>query len=236
MAACRFHGVNPEELVEIPFREFQRAYPDDPETALRRFERVDGARKRVLDEVVRKWQEICKEEKKHSRKSKRLSAAPSKETVMKVDSDQHVTVLEMQAEQFRRVEQQQWRSLQASLFMEMKKAVNDQQAKQIQEKQDGNEAEVKRRKRQHELEVEAQHRRERERQLQKEKEMAEEHKRAQKLYLENVYKKQEQDKINSKKAKQAQVRFFQYRSHTAHHEFLVCSSGGRWISSTERKC
>ena len=54
LEACRHHGVNPEELVEIPFREFQRAYPDDPEIALRRFERVDTARKIMLESVYQK--------------------------------------------------------------------------------------------------------------------------------------------------------------------------------------
>lgn len=199
MAACRFHGVNPEELVEIPFREFQRAYPDDPETALRRFERVDGARRRVLDEVVRKWQDICKEEKKNARKEKSMSGrVVNRETVVKIDSAEHVTVLEMQAEKFRRVEKQQWRALQTCLFMEMKKAENDQKAKAVVEKQDNRAMENKMRKRAHELEVEAQHRREREAQAQKEREWMEEHKKSQKEYMEYVRVKQQEDKANDR--------------------------------------
>jgi hypothetical protein len=200
LAACRFHGVNPEELVEIPFREFQRAYPDDPETALRRFERVDGARRRVLDEVVRKWQEICKEEAKNAKKVKTMGArnAP-KETVVQLDTTEHVTVLELQAEKFRRVEKQQWRMLQTCLFMEMKKAVNDQKAKAVVAKQDNREMENKMRKRAHELEVEAQHRRERELAAEKEKAWMEEHKQSQKEYMEYAKNKFIEDKANERK-------------------------------------
>lgn len=193
--------------MEIPFREFQRAYPDDPETALRRFERVDGARKRVLDEVVRKWKEICHEEKKHSRKAGKRASTPTKETVVKVDSTEHVTVLEMQAEQFRKVEKQQWRALQACLFMEMKKAVNDQLAKHIVEKQDGREADNQRQRRQHELEVEIKHRREREQQLQKERELMEENKKAQQEYMQEMRIKAEEDKINERRQRAANVSY-----------------------------
>lgn len=134
LEACRHHGVNPEELVEIPFREFQRAYPDDPEIALRRFERVDTARKILLESVQHKWQEICWEEGHRPKGSGKRRAA--KEVVIeRPDGQPRLTVLEMQAERFRKVEKQQWKGLRNKLFMEMKKAVHDQKAKTIIEKQ-----------------------------------------------------------------------------------------------------
>ena len=118
----------------MPFREFQRAYPDDPEIALRRFERVDTARKIMLESVYHKWQEICWEEENRPKGGKKKKSG--QEAVIELEDGKRLTVLEMQAERFRKVEKQQWKGLRNRLFMEMKKAVHDQKAKTITEKHD----------------------------------------------------------------------------------------------------
>lgn len=158
LEACRYHGVNPEELVEIPFREFQRAYPDDPEMALRRFERVDKARKVMLESVYRKWEEICWEEEHRgelqTRAARKKAADPPRESVIEVDVDKRLTVLEMQAEKFRKVEKQQWKGLRNKLFVEMKKAIHDQKSKTIIEKHENIGDSVIRKRRELEMERE----------------------------------------------------------------------------------
>ena len=40
--ACRIHGVNPIELVAVPYEEFRKDFPNDDDAARRRFDRIDG--------------------------------------------------------------------------------------------------------------------------------------------------------------------------------------------------
>ena len=40
--ACRIHGVNPIELVALPYEEFRKDFPNDDDAARRRFDRIDG--------------------------------------------------------------------------------------------------------------------------------------------------------------------------------------------------
>jgi hypothetical protein len=203
LEACRHHGVNPEELVEVPFREFQRAYPDDPEIALRRFERVDTARKIMLESVYHQWQEICWEHENRPKGGKK-KRAPKEAVIELEDGQPRLTVLEMQAERFRKVEKQQWKGLRNKLFMEMKKAIHDQKAKTIIEKQDNiGDSAIRRRR---ELEME------RERKLkadlaaadEKERELAREVRKEQRAALLEAKAQAERDKARVRKAKRAQ--------------------------------
>jgi hypothetical protein len=206
LEACRHHGVNPEELVEIPFREFQRAYPDDPEIALRRFERVDTARKLMLESVYHKWQEICWDEEHRPKGGKKSRGGPREAVIDLQDGQPRLTVLEMQAERFRKVEKQQWKGLRNKLFMEMKKAIHDQQAKTIIEKQDNIGDTVARRRR--ELEQE------RERKLKadlaeadaKEREAAQQVRKEQRAALLELKAQAERDKARVRRDKRAQRR------------------------------
>lgn len=210
LEACRFHGVNPEELVEIPFREFQRAYPDDPEMALRRFERVDSARRIMLESVYHKWQELCWEEE-HSKGRRKGKGKGGLDTVIQPENGQHMTVLEMQAEQFRRVEKQQWKSLRNKLFMEMKKAAHDQKAKSIIEKQDNIGDTAARRRKEMELERERKLRADLEEAEEKEKEAQREIRRQQQLAMQEAKAKVARDEQNRRKEKRAQLRREQER-------------------------
>lgn len=206
LQACKYHGINPEELVEIPFREFQRAYPDDPETALRKYERVDGARKKVLEEVVKTWKQICLHESRHPKKE-----IPSDtEVVIKVDPEAHTKILEIQAELFHKTERKQFKTLQTVIFAEMKKAVLEQMSKNIIQKQNNMEEIKKRQKREHELAVEAKHRQEREEIEEKERENQREIRQAQKEFMEAVKQKAELEKENLRREKQQQVQYAQY--------------------------
>jgi hypothetical protein len=201
LQACHQHGINPEELVEIPFREFQRAYPDDPETALRKFERVDGARKRVLEEVVKTWRNICQQEIRHPKKV----VSEDTEVVIKVDPDVHSKRLELQAQHFRKTEKKQLKTLQTMIFAEMKKAVLEQMSKRIIDKQNNMEQIKKRQKRELDLAIEAKHREEREELEEKEKELQKEIKEAQRQFMEAVKNKAELEKENLRRERQQQV-------------------------------
>ena len=198
--------MNPEELVEIPFREFQRAYPDDPEMALRRFERVDSARKIMLESVYHKWQEICWEEENRPRCHKKKKDG-KKETVIDVEEGKRLTVLELQAEKFRKVEKQQWKGLRNKLFMEMKKAVHDEQAKVIVEKQDNIGDNALLRRRELDLERQRKMKADLEEADRKEKEMAQQIRAEQKAAMLEAKAKIERDKKNVRRAKRAQVSY-----------------------------
>lgn len=118
LEACRLNGVTPLELVEIPFTEFQKDHPNDLDTANRRFERVDGARRRVLAAVLSDWRRLCQtgwippEERKK----------PNKESILDVPPSAHCKLLEIQAQKFRKIEQDNWTKLQRDLRLEIAKA------------------------------------------------------------------------------------------------------------------
>ncbi len=239
MEACRFHGVNPEELVEIPFREFQRAYSDDPEMALRRFERVDKARKLMLESVYQKWEEICWEEthrdELQTRAAKKKTGEP-RESVIEINNNKRLTVLEMQAKKFRKVEKQQWKGLRNKLFVEMKKAIHDQKSKTIIEKHENIGDAVSRKRREMEIEKELK--------LQAEFEEAEEKEReAQKLIrieqrkaLQEAKAKVARHEQRVRKEKREQVRivhilFFIYMLNLNNNFVTLATSRARTFSS-----
>jgi hypothetical protein len=201
LEACRLHGVEPKELVEIPYRDFQHAFPGEPEVALRRFERIDAARRHILESVMEKWHEICIQEEKTGYFFK---SGPKGETIIEVDSNHYSTVLEIQAARFRKIEKNQWKTLQKMLFQEMKKAVNDQQGKKVllrQETMHGEKLALKKRMNE---EVEAKVRREIEAAKKKEEDLMMEIKEAQKYFTEEAYLKklQEEEDLRQEKANQ----------------------------------
>ena len=58
LEACRRFGINPVELVEVSPEEFRKDAPDDPDAAQRRFECIDGARRKLFTNVVVEWKSL----------------------------------------------------------------------------------------------------------------------------------------------------------------------------------
>jgi hypothetical protein len=52
-------------LVEIPIGEFQKDFPNDPDAVQRRFERIDGARRRILAATKKDWKQLCESQSFH---------------------------------------------------------------------------------------------------------------------------------------------------------------------------
>lgn len=123
------NGVNPVELVEVPVAEFQKDFPNDPDAAQRRYERINGARLRILTKVQEDWSRLVAKNWKPSRT--RSKAEMQKERILEVPEDSHCALLESQAQQFRKIEQENMNSLQRMLKMEVKKAIAEQMNKDI---------------------------------------------------------------------------------------------------------
>ena len=122
LEACKRHGVNPVELVEIPFDEFRKAFPTDADAAQRRYERIDGARRRLLKNVIGEWDHIC--ETGWAAGTKAVDT--SRESIILVDPRHHSTMLERQAEKFRSIEKLQWEQMQRMVGIELSNAVRKQ--------------------------------------------------------------------------------------------------------------
>jgi hypothetical protein len=131
LEACKRHGVNPVELVEIPFDEFRKAFPTDADAAQRRYERIDGARRRLLKNVVGEWDHIC--ETGWSAGTRAIDK--SRESIIIVDPRHHSTMLERQAEKFRSIEKLQWEQMQRMVGIELSNAVRKQANDEILVKQ-----------------------------------------------------------------------------------------------------
>jgi hypothetical protein len=129
LEACRMNGVNPVELVEVPIAEFQKDFPNDPDAAQRRYERINGARLRILGKVQEDWSRLVAKNWKPSRV--RSNAEKNRERILEVPEDSHCALLESQAQQFRKIEQENMNSLQRMLKLEVKKAITEQMNKQI---------------------------------------------------------------------------------------------------------
>ena len=119
LEACKRHGVNPVELVEIPFDEFRKAFPTDPDAAQRRYERIDGARRRILKNVIHEWDQICESGWKPDEAA---SKEVVNEAIIKVPAHAHSSMLERQAQQFREIEKQQWEQMNRMVGIELSKA------------------------------------------------------------------------------------------------------------------
>lgn len=133
LEACRRNGINPVELVEVSIDEFRKDFPDDPDAAQRRFDRIDGARRRMLTTVLTEWKHLC-DSKWEAGGNKRFS--PEKERILHVPEAAHSSMLEMQAAQFRKIEMDQWNALQRMLSMSVKNANIEQKNKAILQKQE----------------------------------------------------------------------------------------------------
>lgn len=131
LEACRRHGVEPIELAEVPIDEFRKSFPNDPDTANRRYARLDGARQRILKNVQHEWQMLCENGWKPETKATRIPVA---EQIIPVPPEIHCELLEIQAHQFRRLEQKQMSLFKRMLKIELKQAVEHVQHRRIMEK------------------------------------------------------------------------------------------------------
>lgn len=127
LEACRRHGVNPIELVEIPFDEFRKNFPNDLDAAQRRYERIDGARRAIFNKVLKEWDEICS-----SGWVSTIEGKPDdREAIIDVAPDAHSSMLELQAAKFRKIEKSQWTAMQRMIGLEIKAAVRDMENKKL---------------------------------------------------------------------------------------------------------
>ncbi len=131
LEACRLNGINPVELVEIPYNEFQKDFPNNADAARRRYERINGARIRIYEQVMRDWRKLCENGWEPPKAARPASA---KETIVVVSPSAHCTLLEIQAEKFRKIEQDNWSALQRNLKLELMRADMDVKHKAIVEK------------------------------------------------------------------------------------------------------
>lgn len=192
--------------MEIPYREFQRAFPDDPEGAMRRFEKIDGARRLLLDAVVKEWEEL--------RDSDFRADVPEHsagETIITVDPEAYSTVLEIQAAQFRKIEQQQWKSLQKIIFNEMRAAARDVENKRIIRKQESIGEYNRKLLRDRDLAREEIRRQLEADRKRKEEEREEEVRAAQRMYMEQVQRDKAMEEENKRKERANQMRLAQER-------------------------
>ncbi len=105
LEACRRCGVRPIELVELNIDEFRKEFPNDPAAAQARYERVERARKQMLQEVMKEWNSLCGSSwQQNASKPKHNS-----EAILTVPEEAHCSLLEIQAQQFRKMEQDEWK-------------------------------------------------------------------------------------------------------------------------------
>ena len=97
-----------------------------------RFERIDGARKRILTKVKQDWSKLVEKNWKPSKT--RSAAAMKRERILEVPEESHCALLETQAQQFRKIEMENFNSLNRMLKLEVKKAIAEQMNKQILQK------------------------------------------------------------------------------------------------------
>lgn len=166
---------------------------------MRRFERIDGARRQILESVINTWHDICK----GAIQRERYTVIPKGETILEVEDNNYTTILEIQAARFRKIEQNQWKALKKMLFVEMKRASEDLLGKKILERQDSRHEEKLAYQRKLEQERALKIQREFEQAKEKEKLQLQEIKDAQKDYLVVYQKKKEQDRQNARSLKLA---------------------------------
>lgn len=128
--ACRICGVQPVELVEIRIEQFRKDFPDDPDAAQRRYERIDGARRRILSEVLAEWCNLRDSGWSPAFKKPIRSG----EAIIDVPEEAHCTLLELQASRFRKIEQGNMKAFQRMLQVELKTAAEEIRHKKIVEK------------------------------------------------------------------------------------------------------
>lgn len=202
LEACRMSGINPIELVEIPVGEFQRDHPNDPDMAQRRFERVDGARRRILAKVKSDWRQLCASGwiPLEDRTKK------TKETIIPVSSAAHCQLLEYQAEQFRKIEKDNWDALTRKLKIDIKLADVEQRNKNIVQKHQEIETNNANLEKERQLARETLYKEQLDRLRKKEEDEKEDIRRLQALDLKMALEKKEQEERNKVKERERMER------------------------------
>lgn len=202
LEACRLNGVNPIELVEIPISEFQKDFPNDPDAVQRRYERIDGARRRILGYVMRDWKQLCAS----GWKPPQERPQSAKESIVHVSAGAHCTLLELQAQRFRKIETDNWDALNRQLKLELKQAEIEQKNKLITQKHEEIQSSNDNMKRERQLMVETLHKEEMERQKKKQEDEAERIHQLQLMDSEIAKQKKIQDEQNRLREKRARER------------------------------
>uniref|UniRef100_A0A7S0XEL1 Uncharacterized protein n=1 Tax=Chromulina nebulosa TaxID=96789 RepID=A0A7S0XEL1_9STRA len=123
LEACHRNGVNPIELVAIPYEEFLKNSNNDPYIAQIRYEKIDGLRKATLDKVLQEWKRLVDSNWIDSNNNNdNVIVSSDKESILHVPSSAHSTLLEIQASKFRKIELEEWKSFQHLLNIEIKNA------------------------------------------------------------------------------------------------------------------
>ena len=125
--------MNPIELVAVPYEEFRKGFPNDDDAARRRYERIDGARKRIFSAVLAEWDQICADERDAAQ---RASSSPDQaksaiETLIPVKTEARSTLLEIQAEKFKKLEIDNWNNLQRKINLSIQAAQREQDNRTI---------------------------------------------------------------------------------------------------------
>jgi len=202
LEACHMNGINPIELVEIPIGEFQRDNPNDPDMAQRRFERVDGARRRILAKVKSDWHQLCAS----GWRPLEDRTKKSKETIIPVSSAAHCQLLEHQAEQFRKIEKDNWDALTRKLKMDIKLADVEQRNKNIVQKHKEIEANNANLEKERQLAREMLYKEQLDRLRRKEEDEREEIRRLQALDLKLALEKKDNEELNKVKERERMER------------------------------
>jgi len=197
LEACRLNGVNPVELVEVPLDEFRKDFPNDLDAAQRRYERVDGARRRILNNVLADWKQLCD----IGWKPKKDRPKSAKETIIPVEPEAHCELLEIQAEMFRKIERDQMGNLRRLLHKEIKHAVDEQRHQEILNKHEEIKAKSDDNKKERQQHKEELHRKHIEYMKKKEEERQAEIKKFQLMESEMARQKKIDDEIKAKRQK-----------------------------------
>jgi hypothetical protein len=196
LEACRVNGINPVELVEIPYNEFQKDFPNNADAAKRRYERINGARIRIYEQVMRDWRKLCETGWEPPKAARPTSA---KETIVLVSPSAHCTLLELQAEKFRKIEQDNWSALQRNLKLELMRADMEVKHKAIVEKHQDIEQANNELADQRKAERDAIHREQLLRQQREEEEELQEIKKAQQEFQLAAIRRSEEEAENKRK-------------------------------------
>lgn len=123
--ACNRLGVSPEDLLYIPFEDFSKSSNEVNDVLKVKYDKLEKMRMHTYSNVLKEYEKICKEESPKKQKNK---VSSNKERIINVSDDIHSTVLEMQAEKFRRIEQEEWKSFQRLLRLEIRNAEIERQS------------------------------------------------------------------------------------------------------------
>lgn len=208
LEACRRHGINPVELVEVSVDEFRKDFPDDADAAQRRYDRIDGARRRMLTTVLTEWKHLCDTNwsgaaRRPGSSSASSSLAHPKERILNVPDEAHSTMLETQAARFRKIEMDQWNALQRMLAMSVKNADANCKSKTILQKQEAIGESNENARKEMQLKREALFKENLETKKRKEYEAMQEVKKLQVMDAEEAVKKKERDHERKVKEKEA---------------------------------